>query len=87
MEKNNQKINSLVKRKTLNKILKKAGIKRASKKAIILLEKNILEEIQRLAKELKQEMIINGRETLKEKDVINSINKIKPKKEYINWED
>jgi histone H3/H4 len=64
MNKNKEKDNTLIKRKKLIILLKTEGINRITPSALQELDKNISEEIQNMAKKLKEKMVIDGRKTL-----------------------
>ena len=84
MIKNKEKANALIKRSNLVLEMKKQGIRRTSKDSILLLEKYLNDFLQDMLKMLKQEIIINGRKTLKKEDISNVLKKIKEAGEY--WE-
>lgn len=70
--------NTLIKKKSLIKMLRKKEIKRISPEALKEIENRINEEINKLAEILKQKMIIKGKKTLSKEDIKEVINK----KEY-----
>ncbi len=82
MEKNNKKINTLIKRKNLVSKLKGAGIKRASSNAILLLERYVEENLDKIINALKEEMVTQGRKTLKTEDINNVLDKINKKEDF-----
>ncbi len=65
--------NTLIKKKNLIGILKSRKIRRISPKALEQIEKEIKEEINKLAQVLEQKMIIKGRKTLTKKDIQEAI--------------
>lgn len=69
MEKKIKKANMLIKKKNLIIEMKKLGIKRVSMDSILPLEKYFKEKLSNLISALKEEMIINGRKTLKKEDI------------------
>jgi histone H3/H4 len=71
MEKSNYKINSLIKRRNLALFMKSKGIDRINPIALNLLEKEIESVIEKMAKVLKERMLINGRKTLRKEDMEN----------------
>ena len=82
MEKTKKKNNTLIKRKNLILRIKKAGIKRVSPDAVCLLEKDLEKNLSSIIEKIKEEMIIQGRKTLKKHDVKKVFSKTKD--EY--WE-
>lgn len=84
MKKNNKKINTLIKRKNLILKLKKRGIKRANPKAILLLEKWLEQSLNSIIGVLREEMVVQGRKTLKKIDVQEVLKKFRDKEEF--WE-
>ena len=77
MKNNNKKTNILTKRKEIISMIKKGGIKRINREAILFLEKNIEEYLFNIIAALKEEITIQGRKTLKKEDCKNVLNKIK----------
>jgi histone H3/H4 len=69
----------------LKKIIKNNNINNINKEAIILLENYIKENIRKIISLLREEMIINGRKTLKKKDVHAVFERFQ-NEEYKNWE-
>jgi len=69
MEKKSNKDNSLIKRKNLVLMMKKEGIMNISKDSLDLLEGEIERYLESLVVLMKEEMLINGRRTLKKEDV------------------
>ena len=84
MKKNIKKDNTLIKRVNLINQIKKIGIKRVNAKSIKLLENYLEENVEKISLMLKEEMIINGRNTLLEQDVKKVFDKLK--KEERGWE-
>lgn len=84
MKKNNKKNNTLIKRKNLILRLKKAGLERLNPDSVLFLEEYFDENLDKMINSLKEEVIIQGRKTLRKKDVQNVLKKIK--KEDIFWE-
>lgn len=86
MKKNNSKINALIRRKNIVLTLRENRIKNISKDSLDMLE-NIMENyLKRIIPLLREELIINGRKTLKKEDVAKVLEKIQPKEEFLNWE-
>jgi histone H3/H4 len=83
MEENNIKANTLIKRRNLILELKKAGIKRANKEAVLLLEKYLEKNLFGIIEALNEEMTPKGRKTLKKEDVEKIFTK---NKEIETWE-
>ena len=83
-EKNIKKTNALIKRKNLITRLKKEGITRASLVVVKGIEKEIDKHLLSILVLLKEELIVNGRKTLKKEDVLNAVKKLKNKEDY--WE-
>jgi len=81
MGKNNKKDNTLIKRKNLILELKKEGIKRVNLKAAIFLEQYFKKSLGVMAKLLKEEMLIQGRKTLKKEDIEKILEKMKTNEE------
>ncbi len=81
MIKRQKKVNALIKRRGLVLKLKEAGIKRAGKEAISVLENYLVGELNGIIGVLKEEMIVKGRKTLMKED----IQKLKIKNEE-TWE-
>ena len=83
MKNNADKNNSLIKRKQLTKILKKWGIKRFEKKALKAIEKKIIDELKEDSKLMARKLMLEGRKTLTEKDILSVIAaKNKEKEEF-----
>ncbi len=83
MKKNNSKINTLIKRKSLIKLLRKNDIGRISPEAINKIESLIKDFIMSLSSALKEKITTKGKKTL-EKEDIEEISQNK-NLEY-NWE-
>lgn len=79
MKKNKEINNTLIKRNNLIKLINKEGINRTSPEALIEIEKEIKTNITQIIKKAKENMIVNGRATLKKED-IESFDKIKKEK-------
>ncbi len=69
MVKNSNLDNTLIKRKNLIKILNNKEIRRISPEALEEIEKEVNEEINKLAEILKQKIIIKGKKTLSKEDI------------------
>ena len=69
--------NELIKRKNLILMLKKYGITRMNKDAVYMLEKAIIDSLPKLFRVLKEEMVTQGKKTLKREDVLNVLGKMK----------
>ena len=76
--------NTLIKRKNLLILIKKAGIKRISKDALDLMEQYFKDELNILSKLLREEIAVNGRKTLKKEDIHQVISMLN--KKDISWE-
>lgn len=72
----------LIKRISMMRLLKEAGISRISSGAIKCIDKKIEENLKKMAPILKEEAIIRGRKTIKKEDVEN----IFKEKENYNFE-
>ena len=83
MVKNKKKDNSLIKRNNLVMKLKEFGLNRVSPGSVLKIEKVMKEKLEKIIKKLKEEVITKGRNTLKEEDVDNVVNK---KNEDSGWE-
>ena len=77
MKKNKSKDNTLIKRKNLVLILKKAGVKRAAPGSVLQLENYFNAEAEKIADMLKEELRTHGRKTLMKEDVRNVLRKLK----------
>lgn len=75
MEKKGYKDNALIKKKGLREKLRGAGINRISDDVLNILEEQIDNEIEKLAKILKEHMTIKGRKTLLKEDILAIQNK------------
>ena len=83
MKNNADKNNSLIKRNQLTKILKKWGIKRFEKKALRAIEEKIIDELKEDSKLMTRKLMLEGRKTLTEKDILSVIAaKNKEKEEF-----
>ncbi len=69
MVKNKKKDNVLIKKINLRNLLKKEEITRINSDAIEYIEEIIKKELIKLFKELKHELTINTKETLKKEDI------------------
>lgn len=67
---NNKRDSSLIKRSNVIKLLKKEGIKRFKKEALRVLEKKIIDKLREDSKLMVRRLMLEGRKTLTEKDVI-----------------
>lgn len=76
--------NTLIKRKNLLILIKKAGIKRISKDALDLMEQYFKDELNILSNLLREEIMVNGRKTLKKEDILQVIDSLN--KKDISWE-
>lgn len=77
--------NSLIKHNNLIGLLNKNGINRISKESLVSIEDDIGSYLNKLAKVLREEMIVNGSKILKKEHVKNSLLILnKDKKQY--WE-
>ena len=70
MRNNANNDNSLIKRNRLTEILKKWGIKRFEKKALKTIEKKIIDELKEDSKLMTRKLMLEGRKTLTEKDIL-----------------
>ena len=84
MKKINKITNRLIKIKNLKEMLKNKGIKRIKRSSIIELEKYLEKNIMELTPLLKEQLIINSKKTLEEKDVLSVLKSLKKDKNY--WE-
>ena len=75
MTNNEKNANSLIKRKNLVFLLKKAGISRVNKKAIEEIERVTESHLTKLALSLKEAITIKGKKTLEKQDILESENK------------
>jgi len=73
-----KKDNTLLKRNNLLFALKKRGIKRVSPTSLFILEDILEKNLLKAINLLKEEMIINGRKTLKKEDIKSVFEKKKP---------
>lgn len=71
MEKNKKKDNTLIKRRNLVLLLKKAGINRISKQALEEIEIKARENLEKMAVLLKQTITIKGKKTLEKPDILD----------------
>ena len=72
MEIINKKDNSLIKKKGLALFLKREKITRIEPSAMSLIQREIIESLVNRIKKARENMIINGRKTLKEEDFYKS---------------
>ncbi len=84
MVKNKKKDNALIKRKNLILRLKNAGIGRVSVEGVLALERVLEKKLEGITEILKEEMIVQGRKTLKKEDVENVVKKIEDRGD--DWE-
>lgn len=70
MEKTSKSNNSLIKRTRLIEMFKKHGIERFNKAALDALERKLEEEAGLFAERLARKLVLEGRKTLKEEDVL-----------------
>jgi len=83
MKNNENKDNSLIKRNRLVEILKRGGIKRFEKEALRAIEEKIIDELKEDSKLMVRRLMLEGRKTLIEKDVIEIMAaKIKKENEF-----
>ena len=83
MKKNNKIDNILIRGKLLLE-LKKAGVKRVNKDALMMLDAYVKENLNKLINILAEELIIKGKKTLKKEDITELIKKMKKEENY--WE-
>jgi len=86
MEKNKDKVNTLIKRKNLALLIQKNGIKRVSPEAILELEIYAKHCIQDIIPLLVEELAMNGRNTLKKGDIIHVLEDIDNKNKQPSFE-
>ena len=83
MKNNADKNNSLIKRNQLTKMLKEWGVKRFEKKALRAIEEKIIDELKEDSKLMTRKLMLEGRKTLTEKDILSVIAaKNKEKEEF-----
>lgn len=70
-------MNKLILRKKLINLLKNAGIKRVSQKALDEINFNIYAKLEEMAKFLKQDLEIKGKKTLEKEDIEEMLRKNK----------
>ena len=70
MKNNADKNNSLIKRNQLTKMLKEWGVKRFKKKALKAIEEKIIDELKEDSKLMTRKLMLEGRKTLTEKDIL-----------------
>ena len=70
MKNNADKNNSLIKRNQLTKMLKEWGVKRFEKKALRAIEEKIIDELKEDSKLMTRKLMLEGRKTLTEKDIL-----------------
>ncbi|MBU0761097.1 MAG: NFYB/HAP3 family transcription factor subunit [Nanoarchaeota archaeon] len=80
MEKNKEKLNTLIKRKNLRKLLKKEGIKRISAETLTSIEKTVAGFLKELARAMKEDALIKGKKTIRLENIKNI--STKKKREY-----
>lgn len=68
MKKNKKKDNILIKRKIVEE-MKKFGIKRVNASSLKFLDEYILNELKRLFRNLKEELVVKGKKTLNKEDI------------------
>ena len=83
MKKNNKIDNILIRGKLLLE-LKKAGVKRVNKDALMMLDAYVKENLNKLINILAEELTIKGKKTLKKEDIAELIKKVKKEESY--WE-
>lgn len=81
MAEKDESVNTLIKKKKLNELLKEEGIKRIERGVFFLIEKRILEELKLLAKKLKEDMEINGSRVLTKKIVKDTFEELDKEEE------
>ncbi len=89
MQKNSNLNNTLIKKKSVMLQLKKAGITRTSKDALKEISIAVNSYLNKVYSVSKEEMFINGRKTLTDKDVTNAVKKIagtSAEKQEDSWE-
>ncbi len=84
MAKKYKKANGLIKRTKLQTQIKKAGVRRISPDALDFLEDVLGRYINKLALLLNDEIMVNGRKTLKRKDILEVLNRLD--KKNTGWE-
>lgn len=77
MNKTEQKPNTLIKQKALIELMNSLGISRISPKCLLLIEKHVRNTLEQLSTELKDEMLVQGRKTLKKEDILKVLSKNK----------
>ncbi len=77
MKKYKKSTNTLIKRNNLVALLKKQGIPRVSKEAWNALEDILENSIRKLCLALREEMLIQGKRTLKKEEIQQALKKIK----------
>ncbi len=75
MKENRSKINTLIKRKNVIKLLKKNDINRISPRALDKIEKLITEYLISLSAALKEKIITKGKKTLEVEDISETLDK------------
>ena len=81
MIKKDKLANTLIKKRGLNELIKKEGIKRIEGGVFFLIEKRVSEELKLLAKKLKEDMEINGSRVLTKKIVKNTFEELNKEEE------
>lgn len=84
MQKNNKKVNSLIKKKGFVELMKEHGIKRTSKKGEKILKEILFEDLNKFLEDLKDKMSILGKRVLDE-EVLLSYEKDKNRKEEVDY--
>ena len=74
MEKNNKKVNALIKKKNLIQLLNLVGINRITPKSLDFLESKFKKDILGFCTSLKQELEISGKKTLEVENIKHLIN-------------
>ncbi|MAG78357.1 hypothetical protein CL616_03260 [archaeon] len=82
MVKIRKKSNTLIKRRVLDSKIRKEGIKRINPEAFIIIEKYFSEELDKIVNALVEQVMVQGRKTLKGKDVKRVLDKMKEEEDY-----
>ncbi|MEM4271849.1 MAG: NFYB/HAP3 family transcription factor subunit [Candidatus Pacearchaeota archaeon] len=73
MKKTKEKNNTLIKRSKLSSFLKEKGIRRISPHAIRIIEQAVKSHLAKIAIIAKENMTINGRKTITDKDITKAL--------------
>ena len=77
MVKKQKKVNTLIKRKVLDLKIREGGITRVSPGAFLVLEKYFSDELEKIINSLAEQVVVQGRKTLKGEDVKKVLSKMK----------